>query len=536
MNLKSTAFPIILAGLLALVLATGACSDSDDRPATQMPEGIVVPVAIDPAAPAGALDERYIGYAFDTAQITNGYWWSSFETGPWPEVTPDLESPKLRNLVAGLAPSRLRIGGTACDGAWFCPDEGDCEVPPKYEGSFVNPEEHIASIFTHEDIRRVADFAEAVGARVMFCINVGPGPREPGTGAWTPENARDLIRYAKGLPNGEVFDIWEPGNEVNVINFNCSIDPSINARSFADDVAVFRALVDAEAPGDLVAAPGSYFLPYAILGDLGFTRNLMRHADDLVDIVTWHLYATQSAECPAIGAPNPAGLDTLFDGPVMDMNRGYARYVREAAGDGPIWNGESASAQCGGQAGVSDTMLDALWLADWIGIMAEEGSSALVRQTIVGSDYGLLDPDTFDPRPAFLVYVLYSRTVEGSRLKTVTDRTAVKAHGYCGAGMDGAITAVLSNPTLAALNVEIALDGTSVRRARQWTVGANGDLTATRGFIEGLSHDEDGTIPDPPGTQVSVDQGRAYARVRPNSLAFVVLEPAEADSLCRAVP
>jgi hypothetical protein len=102
--------------------------------------------------------------------------------------------------------------------------------------------------------------------------------------------------------------------------------------------------------------------------------------------------------------------------------------------------------------------------------------------------------------------------------------------------MDGSVTTVLSNPSEDLLSVEIALTGTTVARARQWTVAAGGDLTATRATIEGRKHGADGTIPDPPGTQVSVDQGRAYARVRPNSLVFVVLEPAEADSLCRAVP
>ena len=41
--------------------------------------------------------------------------------------------------------------------------------------------------------------------------------------------------------------------------------------------------------------------------------------------------------------------------------------------------GETASGQCGGQPGVSDTMIDALWYADWIGFQAKYGSIALVR-------------------------------------------------------------------------------------------------------------------------------------------------------------
>jgi hypothetical protein len=214
------------------------------------------------------------------------------------------------------------------------------------------------------------------------------------------------------------------------------------------------------------------------------------------------------------------------------MHRRFARYVVDAAAGMPVMNGESASSQCGGQAGVSDTLLDALWFADWIGIMAEEGSRSIVRSTIVGGDYGLLDPGTFDPRPSFLAYVMFRRTVERSRLETVADRSQVKAHGFCTAGGGGRVTAVLSNPSDEGLAVEIALEGTEVVSARQWTVGAGGDLTATRASIEGQVAGQDGTIPDPPGTPVYVKQGRAYARVDPNSLVFVVLEPEDPARVC----
>ena len=111
-----------------------------------------------------------------------------------PEAFPDLESAKLRRLVSYLAPSRLRIGGTDADAAYFCPEEGGCELPPQYGDAFRSKDSERPGVLTHEDIRRGADFAEAVGARVMFCVNAGPGPRDPQTGRWTPDNARALIR------------------------------------------------------------------------------------------------------------------------------------------------------------------------------------------------------------------------------------------------------------------------------------------------------------------------------------------------------
>jgi hypothetical protein len=526
---------IAFAGILALSCLLPGC-DGDEEPGEPGPPGILVPVSIDPGQAAGRLDERYLGFAFDTVQFTEGFWWDWGPEGPQPEQTPDLESPKLRRLTSYLAPSRMRIGGTDSDAAYFCPEEGECELPPAYQGAYPDPEKERPGVLTHEDIRRIADFSEAVGAKTMFCINVGPGPRDPATGRWLPDNARQLIRYARSLPNGDVFDIWEPGNEVNIIWYGFNMPVLLTPKQYASDLATFRTVVDEEAPGSRVACPGSFFVPYAWLNDLYFTRSVLRRARDKVDLVTWHLYATQSERCPDLFAPARASKEALFDPTFLDMNRGFASYVAQEAGDLPVWNGESASSQCGGQRGVSDTLLDALWLADWIGIMAEEGSSTLVRQTIVGGDYGLIDPDTLDPRPSLLAYVMYRRTVEGYRLETVADRDLVKAHGYCSAGMNGSVTTVLSNPSDDRLTVEIGLEGTAVAKARQWTVGAGGDLTATRATIQGEMHGQDGTIPDPPGTPVSVDKGKAYAKVGPNALVFVVLEPEAFGSLCRAVP
>ncbi len=519
------------------------CSDSldnncDGRPDAQDAEceEAQVAVTIDPAQEAGRLDERYLGFAFDTVQFTNGFWWDWGSSGPQPEPTPDLESPKLRKLASYLAPSRLRIGGTDSDAAYFCPEEGECALPPAYQGVYPDPGKERPGVITHEDIRRIADFAEAIGSRIMFCINVGPGPRNPSTGQWNPDNARQLIQYAKSLPNGDLFDIWEPGNEVNLIWYNFNMPVLLTPEVYASDLATFRTLLNEEAPGDLLACPGSFFVPYRWVNDLNYTLEVMQLARDKVDLVTWHLYATQSDRCPSLFAPNRASKEALFDPSILGMNRFFAWYVLQQAGGLPVWNGESASSQCGGQLGVSDTMLDALWLADWIGIMAEEGSTTLVRQTLLGGDYGMIDPDTLDPRPSLLAYVMYRRTVEGSRLETIVDRSEVKAHGYCSAGMDGSVTTVLSNPSGRLLTVEIALAGTTVVSARQWTLDAGGDLTADRATIEGLMHEPDGTIPDPPGTPVPVDQGKAYAQVGPNAVVFVVLEPADAGLVCQSAP
>jgi len=68
---------------------------------------------------------------------------------------------------------------------------------------------------------------------------------------------------------------------------------------------------------------------------------------------------------------------------------------------------------------------------------------------------------------------------------------------------------------------------------RAGLLGAEGDLSAMLATIEGEPHGDDGAIPDPPGSPVHVHDGKAFVRVEPNSLAFVVIDPRRPIPLCR---
>lgn len=529
--------------LLVLLLALSCSEDgeSDDSPGKQdevnppMPEGELVMIAVDANERDGLLDEVYLGAAIDTAQFVGPRLGDDATEYYSRASAPELENAVLRNLSSALAPSILRIGGTDADGAYFCPEEGDCEVPESYRDVYVNAEKFKPSYYTHEDIRRIADFAEAVDARISFCLNFGPGPRDPLSGAWTADNARELIRYAKSLPNGDRFYYWEGGNEVNGYGFNFHMPEDFGIEQYAADLATLRGLIDEENPDAYLSAPATYFFPDPMIGDIGkFTSELMELAGASIDVLNWHLYATQSENCGEgpLERPNPTSLETLFDEDLIAISRSYAAYVKEAAGNRPVHMGETASAQCGGQQGISDTMLDALWFADWLGIMIEEGTRAIVRQTLLGWDYGVIDQDTLEPRPTFLVMVMHRRMVDFARLKTYVDRSMIKAHGYCNARKNNAATLVLSNPSAETIVAEITFNDTAVIRASQWTLASDEGMTGTRASIEGKTADAKGNIPDPPGTRVRVENGSAYSAVLPEAVVFVSLEFVETPGAC----
>lgn len=526
-----TARPLLRGAAATLLLGAVVFCGCDPEPEPG-PES--VPVTVDPASPRGALRPRFLGFAFDTAQLSGGMWWEVGTDGRVVASLPDLEDPGLRARVRTLGPSVLRVGGTDCDAAYFCPEPGPCDLPPEYQETFSDREHRREGVITQEDVARVAAFAEAVDAEILFCVNFGPGPRDA-SGIWQPENARELIRFARSLPQGERFALWEPGNEINGALFNFEMGYSIDPPRFAEDLLVFRALVDEEAPGALVAAPGSYISPWGEFQD--FTADLMEILDgsDLapLDAVSWHLYATQSTTCPiVIDEAVPAA---LFDETLNEQHRGFARRVRAAAGRLPVWNTESASAQCGGQKGLSDTLADALWWLDWVGLMAEEGTSLVIRHALVGADYGLLEPD-LTPRPTLLAMALQRRHLTGFRFETAADRGRLKAHAFCAEEPAGGLAVVLVNPGDEPQEADINVLGAEVRSAQAWLLAGDAGLASRQAMVNGEGIGVDGVVPAPPGVSVALRAGRARPRLSPASAAVVVLELDPPAASCLATP
>ncbi len=507
--------------LLAVVLVAELVASCGGEEIPRRGERVIV--TVDPAGPTHALEPRYLGYAFDTAQLTGGKWWEEQGDGRVVASLPDLEDPKLRRLVAQIGPSVLRVGGTDCDAAYFCPDPGPCELPPSYQDAFQDHENRHEGVIQHEAVDSIAQFADAVDSEILFCINVGPGPRDA-SGIWSPDNARQLIRYAKSLPEADRFALWEPGNEINSAMFNFNLTASINPDSFVDTLITFRALVDAEDPGARVPAPGSYITPWGELQN--FTSDLLENLDasglELLDAVSFHLYATQSTTCPMV--IDEAVPENLFSETLNDQHRGHLTILQNAAGARPLWNTESASAQCGGQHGLSDTLADALWWANWIGFMAEQNTSLVIRHALVGADYALLASDDFEPRPTFLTLVLYHRLVSRLRLDTTVDRTRLKAHAYCHPDRPGAVTVVLVNPGPDPRVGQVSFTGARVQSAQAWQLAGPAGLGSYSATINGEAPAADGTIPDPAPRKVGVKDGTAYPALPPATATFVTVE------------
>jgi heparanase 1 len=511
---------------LALLLA---CTGGGDVPvAGAVPDGAVpVRVTLD-GSPIARVSERFLSVAVDASQVLGGHWWSPdgrVEVGVGQTVVApfDFSRPRLRRMARELAPALLRIGGTEADKVFYDLSEHPAaSSPPPYELTL-----------TRDLWQGIVDFAVASGFEVMFTLNAGPGPRDA-SGAWTPDNARNLLAHAAG--RGDPVTVWELGNEVNGYPLIHGI--SVSGGELARDFATLRAVADELAPSALLAAPSSAYWP--AVGEMGaVTADFLAAAGPDVDIVTWHYYPTQSRRCPV--ASVPAGPWTLLDPAALDEAGRWAAQVEGLAAtharNARVWLGETGNAQCGGEPGVSDSFVGSLWWIDELGLIAARGEGVVVRQTLAGSNYGMIDDATLEPNPDWWASVLWKRLMGSDVLAAASGDATLRARAHCaaaGGGLPpGAVTVALVNLSRER-DVAIVLDGLGPQEARAYVVTAP-DPVGREVRLGGvtLAVDADGAPPalDPVARRFDGDPWWTLPAL---SYAFLVLPDARAPACGRA--
>jgi heparanase 1 len=417
----------------ALALSTSAVilgSHGADRP----PAPAVVRLTLDGTHPAAQVDERFVSFAIDTAQVVGGSFWAApgrghglLDTAPVPRF--DFGRLQLVRLARALAPAYLRIGGTDADRTAYQIDD----APPASGARWV---------LTRHRWDELADFARAADLRLMFTLNAGPSARDR-HGDWDPESARPLIEHARR--RGDPVEVWELGNEVNA--YPLAHGTWLSADRYARDLGRARSLI--EDTGARLAGPASAFWP--VLGEgRSFIGPLLERAGPLLDVVTWHYYPQQSRRCPV--ATRRARAGRLLPAEALgDVERWAAQVEGEARAHAPeaaVWLGETGGAQCGGEPGLSDTFADTLWWLDELGRIARRGQQVVVRQTLAGSDYGLLDDGTLEPNPSYWGSWLWRRLMDGRVLSAASEPTSATLRVYAHCAREagpGAVTLLLLN-------------------------------------------------------------------------------------------
>jgi heparanase 1 len=364
-----------------------------------------IAVALDPIA---RLSADYLSLTIDTSLVLGGHWWGSSRGTSnglaLERVKPiDLRSPRLSAYARLLAPAMLRIGGTEADWVAYRVEKkgGKRQRVPAHEPD-SKPSRDL--ILKKKLWKRINAFAQDVGFGILFVVSAGPLDRDR-SGSWMDSDARRLIEHTarKGYP----VLAWELGNEVNGYPFTLGLRNRVSAARYVDDFGAFSRLVHELHPGSKAVGPASSVWP--VIGEPNPLIPALGKSDAMApdDIISWHYYPQQSSR--GTFANRRASERLLLAPRRLDSVKKLARSIKAASRGRHVWMTESGHALYGGEKGLSDTYISSLWWLDELGLLARESVSRVFRQTLVGSDYGLLDQATFAPRPDYYASFLWKK-------------------------------------------------------------------------------------------------------------------------------
>jgi heparanase 1 len=246
---------------------------------------------------------------------------------------------------------------------------------------------------------------------VVLGLDAGPGPRSS-SGDWLAGNARQLLEYT--VRHRYPLAAVEFGNEPNLFALS-GIPLSYSAADYVRDLRTFNALRTTTVPHAVLIGPGSFYnnagseTPYG--GALGpLAAQIMPAAPAIYGALAFHEYPATSTRCPGIGTGVPADplAPAYLDG-VLSAYTSLRTLGRRYDPRAPIWDTEGGSASCGGQQGYSNRFESTFWYLNALGLLARHGLGVFVRQTLSGSDYGLIDDRTLKPNPDYWAALLWHR-------------------------------------------------------------------------------------------------------------------------------
>jgi hypothetical protein len=381
----------------------------------------------------------------------------------------DLSNARLRKLASALGPAYLRTSGTSANSVYFQNDDKPAlDQPPAGYGS----------VLTRAQWKGVIDFARAADAKLLMSFTINTAVRDP-SGLWTPLQAQPLVDYTHRI-GGDIYAA-ELFNEPNLPSYG-GAPKGYDGAWFARDQVAFRAFAAKALPKMKVVGPGDVVMNNMPLpGNMTGASMMTGHPTPRFDIVSYHFYPAVSPRCAPASSPVGTSPDKALteewlgrtDKSLLDHKALRDRYAPGA----PIWNTETAGAACSG-APWSATFIDSFRYVDQLGRLAKMGASAVFHQTLVGGNYGLLDPETFAPRPNYWAALLWRRTVGTTVLDAGPSRPNLHLYAHCQARVKGGVTVIAINtgtePQTLDLDGKAELYALTAAELQSATVSLNG--------------------------------------------------------------
>lgn len=511
----------VSATILAL-MSSAAGASSDDTQA--------VNAARYPAA--GEVAPEFLSYNVEMASVIGGNFWRPYASMPKsapavPSAAPaasaeallgdpkamfmgrpplNLADRRLRNLAAGLGPAHVRVSGTWANKIYFqqTGDPANVTAPPGFDG-----------VLTRAQWRGVVDFIKAVNGKLLLSFTISPGVRDA-NGVWTSKQASDLMAFTKS--SGGRIHSAEFFNEPNVPVLG-GAPAGYSAADYGRDHAIFEKLVR---PGTLVvgtsaADAGGMQMPAGLGSMISVTDLMGTSPRPQFDVFSYHHYPALSQRCAMMGAALQTNRENALSPAWFAKNDEVIeqhKRLRDVYAPGkPIWVTEIADAACGGNPW-GPTFLETFRFADMLGRYSKHGVDAVFHNTLIGSEYGLIDEDAHAPTPKYWVALLWRRLMGVQSLDAGSQPDGSLLYAHCHRQIPGAVTLLAINTSVKARIVRTGA------RARVYALTA-GELESRSVMLNGrtLALGANDRLPKLKGRNAAAGE----IELAPHSVSFIEL-------------
>ena len=135
-----------------------------------------------------------------------------------------------------------------------------------------------------------------------------------------------------------------------------------------------------------------------------------------------------------------------------DETLAFYRQLRDEFAPGtPFWNTETADAACGGNPW-GGTFLDTFRYLDQLGRLAKQDVRVVLHNTLVASDYGLLNDHTLEPKPNYWGALLWRKLMGTTVLESgLPIQAGQQVYAHCLRGTPGGVALLVINTDTAAV-------------------------------------------------------------------------------------
>jgi heparanase 1 len=466
----------------------------------------------------GQVDPRYVSYNVEAVEVTGGRFWAPYKSlspeaaapppaaaqpSPGTAAHPDpgafnsrfqyrspidLSNPKLRKLAAALGPAYIRVSGTWRNSTYFQDND---------EPALKTPPTGYQNILTRSEWKGVVDFAHAVNAEIVASVTTSAGVRDS-DGVWTSAQAKAWLDYTRSV-GGRIAAI-EFMNEPTLMMLG-GVSDKYGASEYARDSKIFKDFLGKESPGTLYLGPssaGEGLSQTAPLSHLISTEQLMQATGPLFDGFSYHVYNTRSHRC---SGPNGTDVNQVLTAEWFDRGRTveqfYANYRDKYLPGKDLWLTETGEASCGGDTWAS-TFIDSFRLLDQFGSLAQKSVKSIMYNTLASSDYGMIDEETYAPRPNYWAALLWNRTMGTRSLDSgINPSSEMRIYAQCMKDAPGGVAMLILNVDKSdAHSLALPVGG------KRYTLSSP-DLLSKTVLLNGqeLKVAADGTVPEYKGEQ-----------------------------------